>query len=72
MKFREDISFSFLENRFQEILKLKKEYRGSLPLIDLGIGEEKDMPSSMVLSALEVALKKKENHKYTFCISHLS
>lgn len=65
MKFREDISFSFLENRFQEILKLKKEYRGSLPLIDLGIGEEKDMPSSMVLSALEVALKKKENHKYT-------
>lgn len=65
MKFREDISLSFLDNRFQDILTLKKEYRGTLPLIDFGIGEEKEMPNLAIISALELALKKKENHKYT-------
>lgn len=65
MKFKESLDIASLDNRFQDILKAKRNYKGEYPLIDFGIGEEKEIPSSFLLSALELALKEKENHKYS-------
>lgn len=52
-------------NRFQEVLEQKRNYHGPFALMDFGVGEEKSMPDSSILLALNKGLEKKENHKYS-------
>ena len=40
------------KNRFQEIHDLKAQYKGKLPLIDMGIGEDKTMPDDKIVNTL--------------------
>ncbi len=65
MRFREDLDLKVFDNRFQDILKIKRNYQGPYPLMDFGIGEEKDMPDPRIISALELSLIHARNHKYT-------
>ena len=39
MRFSSKVNSSYYTNRFSEIIKLKKEYKGEPPLIDFGIGD---------------------------------
>lgn len=52
-------------NRFEDIMRLKRAYHGSFPLMDFGIGEEKDAPNPLILNALIDSLKESKNHKYS-------
>lgn len=64
MKWRNDIDLSTFENRFQEILQLKRQNPSGYPLMDFGIGEEKSAPDPRVVASLEIALIDEKNHKY--------
>lgn len=65
MLFRQDFPLDFFNNRFQDILTKKKEYHGEYELMDFGIGEEQTMPDNGIISSLQLALSKSQNHKYT-------
>ena len=52
------------KNRFQEIHDLKAQYKGRLPLIDMGIGEDKTMPDNKIVNTLIESLKFSSTHKY--------
>lgn len=64
MKWRDDIDVLTFENRFQEILQLKKCNPSGYPLMDFGVGEEKSAPDPRMVASLEIALIDEKNHKY--------
>lgn len=56
---------SSIENRFIDIMKCKRSYKGKYPLIDLGIGEDKSKPNKGIIKGLKKSLSKSSNHKYS-------
>ena len=65
MRFSSKVNSSYYTNRFSEIIKLKKEYKGEPPLIDFGIGEDKSFPDLKIVSELIIKNNRSCNHKYT-------
>lgn len=61
---REDV-LSQLNDRFSNIIEQKRNYKGKYELIDLGIGEDKSMPDSGIISSIKEGLKNCKNHKYS-------
>lgn len=65
MKFSSVINREYFNNRFSDILKLKKEYHGELPLFDFGIGEDKSFPDYCIINEIIKNLRVSKNYKYT-------
>lgn len=62
---KQNIVEKVFTNRFTDIMRLKRNYKGKYPLMDFGIGEDKSMPDKGILDALKQGLSKSENHKYS-------
>lgn len=65
MKFSSVINREYFNNRFCDILKMKKDYHGELPLIDFGIGEDKSFPDMCIINEIIKNLRISKNYKYT-------
>ncbi len=65
MKFSSVINRGYFNNRFCDILKMKKDYHGELPLIDFGIGEDKSFPDMCIINEIIKNLRISKNYKYT-------